>query len=261
MEQAADIDKRVLAVVSDKYLDRSNTPAGGVGYEKKVIAPTVMQDLASDRIVPILRNNTSKKLPKYMGASKYTDFTDDSQYEDRLLELVYELHGHPLLPKPPLGRSPFAEGVTEAQVRIAVRDQQSRYLSDETTDEVEFDYSDNSGTFTLGSGDHTFTFKVSESGHGSVYVYNDPANIQTVALARHAPTFAAIGDGADHDTSSRSRAVKAGDAAVLQNDKGYWAGLLIDEVLTRESNPAGHPSLRFRFRILLAKRSRFDEVE
>lgn len=111
MEQGGDENTRVLAVVSDQYLAKSDKPSGGVGFEKRIIAASVMANLDSDRIVPILRKNTSRKLPRYMGAAKYIDFNDDSLFETRLMELVHELHGLPILPSLRLGpvRLPAAQ--------------------------------------------------------------------------------------------------------------------------------------------------------
>lgn len=261
MEKSGDENSRVLAVVSDQYRIKSDDPAGGVGYERRIIAASVMADLNSDRIVPVLRNNTERKLPRYMGAAKYIDFTDNSKFEERFMELVHELHGRPVLPKPPLGPSPFASGATEAQARAAVRHRAERYISRELTGRAEYDHSNNNGRFTIGADDHEFTVAVSEAGPTVVYVYNDAPNVSTVALAPGVTEFSEVGDGTDYDSSSRVRTVRVGDAAVLQNMNGYWAALLVDEVQTRESSESGAPLLRFRYIILPSKSADFSRVE
>ncbi len=93
-----------------------------------------------------------------------------------------------------------------------------------------FDYSNNSGRYVIGAGDRTFTLAFGESGRGSIYLYNDPKDIRTVALAPGVMDVAGIGD-----------------AGVLCNDKGYWAAVFIDNVDTRASSPSGQPSITFRF--------------
>lgn len=262
MELVGDEDYRVLAIVSDSYREKSDVPQGGVGYEKSIIAASVMGNLTSARIVPVLRNNTTtqRRLPRYMGLRKYIDLHDGQEFEDNFRELVYELHGRQVMPAPPLGLNPFDESETEAQVRAALRHQPSRYLDPRRCGAAEFDYTNNNGCYTLGAGDAAVTLRVGESGHGSVYVYNDPGNVRAVALAPGVADFAFIGDATNWDGSSRHRTVNVGDAAVLQNVNGYWTGVLLEEVHTRESSPNGQPSIKFRFMTLPMKLSDFSGV-
>jgi hypothetical protein len=85
-----------------------------------------------------------------------------------------------------------------------------RYVRSGLSGSVTFDYSNISGRYTLGADPHDFTLRVSKAGHGSVYVYNDPADIRTVALKPHAVEVHEIGDGLDHDASSRTRMARVG---------------------------------------------------
>lgn len=262
MEKVGDTDYRVLAIVTDRYREKANDRKGGVGYEKRILSASVMADLDSSRIVPVLRDSTDREapLPTFMGATKYVDLHDGPNYEDNFVELVYELHGRQVMPKPPLGLSPFAEYETDAQIRAALRHQPSKYINPGRSGAVEFDYSNNSGLYTLGADDAAVTLRVSQKGRGAIYVYNDPADVRTVALVPGATEFATIGDATNWDGSSRLRTVRVGDAAVLQNVHGYWTGLLVDEVHTRDSSPSGSPSLRFRFMTLSMKSADFSTV-
>jgi len=45
MESAANLEYRVLAIVTESYVAKSDIPQGGVGYERRVITPTLMNDL------------------------------------------------------------------------------------------------------------------------------------------------------------------------------------------------------------------------
>lgn len=128
------------------------------------------------------------------------------------------------------------------------------------TGAVSFDYTNNSGHFTIDAADHQFTVGVATAGPGSIHLMKDPADIRTVALAPGASTFVEVGDGTNYDGSSRHRTVKVGDAAVLQNQNGYWAALLVDQVKTRESSATGEPVLRFRYAILPSKAADFSVV-
>lgn len=261
MQLVGNLDYRVLAIVSDGYREKSDDPTGGVGFEKSIIAASVMANLTSARIVPVLRNNTAtqQRLPLYMGVRKYIDLQDGPEFEDNFRELVYDLHGKQVLPAPPLGLSPFDEYETDAQVRATLRHQPSRYTDRRSSGAAEFDYTNNNGRYTLGAGDAEVTLRLSQSGHGSVYVLNDPGNVRAVALAPGVADFAAIGDATNWDGSSRHRTVKVGDAAVLQNVNGYWTGVLVDEVYTRESSPTGQASIKFRFMTLPMKSPDFSK--
>jgi hypothetical protein len=257
MQGAADASKRVLAVVSDEYVRKSDQPEGGVGFEWKVIAPTVMADLTGNRVVPILRENQHGALPRYLAGSLYADFRDDEQFERNYFTLLAELHGRPVLPEPHLGVSPFREGLTEAQVRAAVRANPSRYRSSGMHGRVRFDHSNNNGKYVIGTGTHQLTVQASGTGDGCVWIYNDSPDVVAVALVPGVRDPEHVGEALDHEATSRAQLVRVGDAAVLMNDHGFWAAVLVDEVLSREASETGKPVLAFRYVILPGKCSNF----
>lgn len=250
MEQAADLDFRVLAVVSTVYVEKANQMIGGVGYEKKVITPTIMDDLTSARVVPILRNNPDGGRPRFLAGAKYIDFRDDSLFEDRFYELLQELHGIPPTPKPALGPNPFA-ALPADEVPLALRHDPARYVSPALAGRVTFDYTNNSGKFVIGAGDSQFTIALSSAGHGSIHLYNDPADIKTVAVAPGVSQPYEVDDPSAYDGSSRSRTVRVGDAAILRNDHDYWGVVSVEEVLTRDSSTDGQPSITFSYAITM----------
>lgn len=248
MEQAADTDYRVLAVVSSAYRAKADDATGGVGYERKMITPSLMEDLHGHRVVPVLRNNTEGRLPRFLGAARYIDFRDDDVYEERYHELLQELHGIQATPKPPLGRNPFA-AMSDEEVPVALRHDPARYVTPALEGEVSFDYTNNDGRYVIGAGDRSFTLRFSTSGHGSIYILNDPPDIKAVALAPGVALPEQVGDASAYDGSSRHRAIRVGDAAILRNRNNYWAAVFVDEVLTRETSPTGEPQITFRYYI------------
>ena len=54
------------------------------------------------------RRRSPTSAPTFLRTRNYIDFSDDDTYEERLTELIHELHQNPLTNKPPLGRSPFS---------------------------------------------------------------------------------------------------------------------------------------------------------
>ncbi|MFD6029088.1 toll/interleukin-1 receptor domain-containing protein [Cellulosimicrobium funkei] len=246
MEKAGDDAYRVIAIVSDKYRLKADNAVGGVGYEKRIVVPRLMEDLRGDVVIPVLRNNTDGRLPRFMGKGKYVDMRgavdENVAYED----LLRDLWRAPRTPKPPLGRNPF-ESKDDDEASQALRESPARYESPASQGTVTWFYTNNSGRFGIGAGDQRFTLYVSTAGHGSVHVLNDPGDIRSVALAPGASEPQDLSDPASYDGSSRSRVVRVGDAAVLRNARGYWASVFVDSVTTRDTDPEGEPRMTFRY--------------
>ncbi len=248
MERAGDTDYRVLVIASSRYVTKADNTEGGVGYEKRMISPTLMRDLEGHRVVPVLRGNPEGQLPRFMGAAKYIDFREDKAYEDRYYELLQDLHGIQATPKPELGRNPFTV-MADDEVSVALRHDPARYVMPALEGQATFDYSNNNGQYLIGTGERAFTLNFSETGHGSIHIYNDPPNIKTVALASGVTSPRDVGDASSYDGSSRARTIRVGDAAILRSENNYWVAVFVDEVLTRETSPTGEPRITFRFHI------------
>lgn len=259
MECAADVAYRVLAVCSERYTEKANDAEGGVGYERKMITPTLMSDLHGHRVVPLLRDNPAGTLPRFLGAAKYVDFRGDPYAEAAYYELLQSLFGLEATPKPPLGRNPF-ETLSPEEVASALREDSARYVQPGLEGAVEFAYDNNNGRYVIGAGERTFTVAFSGAGYGSIYVYSDPSDIKSVALARGVSTALEVGDASSYDASSRTRTVRVGDAAILRNRNGYWAAVFIDEVYVRDTGPTGDPLVRFRFHIPPVPSGDFDRA-
>src|SRR5262249_54134478 len=104
--------ERVLLICSEKYVTKSVSGLGGVGYEGLIVSADVAQDIDTKKFIPLIRDNTSKtKVPRFLGARLSIDFSDDLNYKIKLEELLRELLGSPAAAKPPLGRSPFLSNI------------------------------------------------------------------------------------------------------------------------------------------------------
>lgn len=223
MEISGDTAYRVIAIVTARYVEKADAAKGGVGYERRVITPSLMRDLHGHRVIPVLRDNDQAQLPRFLGAARHIDFRNEDDYEEKYYELLQELHGLQATPKPALGKNPFAT-LPDEEVPVALRQDPARYVMPALEGDISFDYSNNDGRFIVGTGERAFTLQFFTGGHGVIYISNDTADINTVALAPGVRTHDEIGDATAYDGSSRVRTIRVGDAAILRNRKNYWGG-------------------------------------
>ncbi|MGJ9372247.1 toll/interleukin-1 receptor domain-containing protein [Nesterenkonia sp. CF4.4] len=246
MERAADTEYRVVAICTARYVAKADAAEGGVGYERKMITPSLMADLHSNRVVPVLRDNGDGTLPRFLGAAKYVDFRDQPYSEKEYYELLHELHGLQPTPKPRLGRNPFA-AISSEDWGGALRHDPARYVEPALVETVTFNYDNNNGCYVIGAGDRSFTVRFSSAGYGSIHVYSDPSDIKSIALARGVTGPEQVGDASSYDASSRHRTARVGDAVILRNVNDHWAAVFINKVDNRDTGPTGEPQVTFNY--------------
>jgi hypothetical protein len=111
MESAVSTSDRVLAICTTSYVSKANEGRGGVGYEKMIATAEVLEKVGTDKFIPIVRGTHRPAVPLYLSSRMRIDFSDEDTFDDRLEELLRELHKAPSNPKPSLGRNPFASHV------------------------------------------------------------------------------------------------------------------------------------------------------
>ena len=110
MELGVRDSNRVLVICTDSYVSKANAGEGGVGYERMIVTAQLVQDLGTNKFIPIIcQASGEEKMPTFLGARVYIDFTDNSQFDGKFDELLHELHQVPVVEKPPLGKNPFAK--------------------------------------------------------------------------------------------------------------------------------------------------------
>lgn len=111
MENGLAESDRVLVICTDNYNNKSNNGAGGVGYEKNILTAELFHAQDTKKFIPCIRGVTTAGLraPVFLGGRAYIDFTDDSEFEINLRQLLHELFEIPLKPKPALGKNPFIQ--------------------------------------------------------------------------------------------------------------------------------------------------------
>jgi hypothetical protein len=245
----------VLAVCSAAYVEKANHGKGGVGYEKMILTGQLMRDIASDRIIPVIRNNgQAEVLPTFLLTRLYTDCRDDELFEVRYAELLREIHSQPVTPRPPLGPNPFTKVVPWVEPRLSFAPE--RYVSPALSGTVTFDYSNNNGRFVLGAGDMLFETAWSGGGSTSIHAYTDPPSIRSVAIATGATSIIKIADASIFDTSSRVRSPHLGEIIVWQNTAGYWLATWIKQLQSR-SHGSPADEITFSYAIAPAKTANF----
>lgn len=115
--------------------------------------------------------------------------------------------------------------------------------------EVTFDYGAYNGSYVIGSGTSSFETAWSKASDSAIHLYNDPSGIHGIALARGAAAIDQIEDASAYDFTSRSRTVKVGEIAVLQNIDGFYAAVEIVHI-DDDSRGAPSDSLTIRYAVL-----------
>lgn len=229
MEKGLSSSHRVLCICSQAYIDKANAGIEGVGYEKQIITAELLADPNRDWIVPVVRNNPqTRKLPIFLGSRFYIDFEEDRLYESKYEELLRELLDEPVLPVPKLGKNPFEAAKAYAQQRFIPGSE--KYVSPAPKGNVTFDYSNNDGKYSIGSGVYMFETKWSKASDRCIHAYRDSPSIRTVALVKDKQEIRSIDDARVYDGSSRTRSPNVGQIVLLQNTNGFFAALKILDV-------------------------------
>lgn len=107
MEQNLARASRVLMICTERYVEKANGGVGGVGYEKMIVTADLLKRIGSNRVIPIVRQAGSVKLPTFLGTKMYIDLSTDDLFESGMDQLLRELLSAPLFVKPPVGTDPF----------------------------------------------------------------------------------------------------------------------------------------------------------
>ena len=226
IEKGLSKSHRVLCICSENYVRKANRLKGGVGFEKKIMTAEIMVDLNNDWVIPVIRNNPgNEKVPNFLKGTLYIDFEDDRLYETRYEELLRTLLDEPVLPVPPLGENPFETVKRFAKQKFIPSSE--KYVSPAPRGRVTFDYSNNNGRYSIGTGELMFETRWSKASDRSIYLLNDPSSIHTVAVVKDKIEIREIDDARAYDDSSRVRCPRIGQIAVLRNKNGFFAAIKI----------------------------------
>jgi len=97
----------ILMVCSETYVERANRGTGGVGYEKMIITSSLLGSIDGNKVIPIIRQESTNDVPTFLKSKLYIDFSKDKDIEYNLDELIRTLLKAPLYEKPQIGKNPF----------------------------------------------------------------------------------------------------------------------------------------------------------
>lgn len=232
----------VICVLSDGYIRKIDDLSTGVGKEMGILK----DGFNSDFVIPLLKNNSTNIIPDYFKDKFYIDFDkNDEIYE--IQKLVRRLHGFNKAVEPLVTRNPFSKDVA-SELILNTEIAKSTYINPEFKGKIEFDYSNNDGVYTIGSGEYAFPTKWSKAGDKSIHAYNDKLNGGKIAIVQGINSIAEFTSSKGLDFTSRSREVPVSDAVVWINSYGNMAITQIVQIVDCKRNGT-KDSLKFDYEI------------
>lgn len=229
MERGLSKANRVICICSEKYVQKANEGVGGAGYEKQIMTGEIMNNLNSNWVIPVIKNNNAdKKVPTFLSGRMYISFEDAKLYEQKYEELLREVLDEPVLPIPPIGPNPFKTIEYFAAEKFISGSE--RYVSPAPWGKVTFDYSNNDGKYVIGQAETMFELAFSKSSNFNIQLYKDPPSIRTVAVVKDHQNIRDITDARIYDGTSRVRRPNKGQIAVIQNVNGFYAAIKVLDI-------------------------------
>lgn len=253
MESGLSDSDRVIVVCTDEYVRKANAmQSGGVGYEKMIITSQIMRDLGSNRVIPIVINNEQSNVPTFVATRLWLDFSSEN-YEQSYRQLIADLWGESVQPRPPRGENPFNR--QPVAVEPIVFDVPESFVSPALTNTVTFNPTLNNGRFWVGAGDMAFELSWSKCNKGSIWIYNRQESNHSLRIPNGITEIEQINNAECNSfyNEDSSTSLKEGELAVLQNKNGYYLAVKIERVLYRGRHADDRDELIFSYVIAPAK--------
>ena len=81
----------VIMICSETYVAKANAGQGGVGYEKMIVTSSLLGKIDNNKIIPVVRQSSGVILPTFLKTKLYINFSNDSEVEYSLDELLRHL--------------------------------------------------------------------------------------------------------------------------------------------------------------------------
>lgn len=228
MEQGLSNSSLVLCICSEVYVQKADSGHGGSGYEAMIMTQSLLRDQNLDFVIPAIRNNSgTRKTPLAFGSKSYIDFTDDENYFARYQELLERIYGEDIKRKPALGENPFSDKNANS-ITIMTTLEKSKYHNPLMEGSVSFDFKNNSGCFTIGTGEYEFVTNWSECGNNTIYAYRD--RVKLIGYCYGQNVFPVDTEFSSFDFTSRTREVSVGEIVVLMNRNNKFAAVRVTNI-------------------------------
>lgn len=244
MENGLSSSNLVLCICSEEYVKKVNAGKGGAGYEGMIMTQSLLSNANSEFVISIVRNNSSsQKVPIAFGSKLYIDFSDDAQYVAKYSELLERIYGEDSKKKPPLGENPFSKKAAN-YITIKTDIEKSLYRNPQMEGIASFNFQNNSGRFTIGSGDYEFVTKWSKCGNTTIYAYND--DVKLIGYCPGQTSLPEKQEFSKFDFTSRVREISIGEIVIFMNHKGKFAAVLVKDISIVPSKKAYLLSFQYR---------------
>lgn len=232
MENGLSSSNLVICICSENYVRKVDSGTNGAGYEAMIMTQSLLQNAKQEYIIPVIRDNPlANKVPIALGSKNYIDFSDDSQYIAKYQELLERIYGEDMKKKPPLGDNPFSATLA-SKIETKTKIESVLYHSPEMDGTVTFQYDNNNGIYTIGTGEYSFETRWSRAGTNAIYAYG------LIGFRRDATEFPAVNDLLKYDFSSKTRMIQSGQIVIIENMKRHFAAIKVGTV---KSSSHGSP--------------------
>lgn len=148
----------------------------------------------------------------------------------------------------------IADAEERAKFKIPVASQAEGYLNKALCGIASFNYSNNNGRFTIGSGYFTFETSWTKASDISIHAYSNAPSIMHLALAKNAKNINEIRNASIYDYSSEFRTVRIDEIILWRNTNGLYAATKILAV-SDDTRGTENDELAFEFRVLVSGNS------
>lgn len=97
----------ILMLCTENYVKKANEGKGGVGYEKMIITSNLMTTIVETKIIPLVRQKSTREVPTFLKSKMYIDFSKTDEFEIAYDNLIRAIHKSPIYKKPIVGNNPF----------------------------------------------------------------------------------------------------------------------------------------------------------
>src|SRR5699024_4476511 len=222
--------RMVLCVCTNEYVRKANNKEGGVGMESTIISSTFSNN--QDYIIPIIKHNPDRVLPKVLKGLYYEDFTNNDNYVNGYRKLLNRICDEDLRKIPSIGEKPFSDKAF-LDIREKTHVEKTSYSNPEFSAIVTFNYGSNDGRYVIGSGDYTFTTEWSKCGNDSVHAYSYSQDIDKLGHRQNVKDIPLATKGIseiDLDFTSKSKSPKIDEIVVWINKSGKFAATKVIDV-------------------------------
>jgi len=102
---------RVLMVCTPNYVKKADEGKGGAETERMIVTAEYLENIDSNKVIPIIKRHGEKSVPAFFGTKLYIDFSKQDEFESSFDNLLREILARPLVVKPDIGETPFDDDV------------------------------------------------------------------------------------------------------------------------------------------------------